>query len=281
MARIVKAALLQTEWTGDKESMIDKHEAAAREAAKQGAQIMCFQELFYGPYFCQEQDPKYFSYTEPIPDGPTTKRFQALAKELNMVLVLPMYEIVQPGLYYNTAAVIDADGRYLGKYRKQHIPQVPGFWEKYYFTPGTHGYPIFDTAVGKVGVYICYDRHFPEGWRALGLNGAEIVFNPSATSRGLSEYIWRVEQPAAAVANMYYVGAINRVGIEKDMGANDFYGQSYFVDPEGKFVGEVGDAFKHELIVRELGMDKIRMVRDRWPFYRDRRPDAYHEISER
>ena len=281
MARIVKAALLQTEWTGDKESMIDKHEAAAREAAKQGAQIMCFQELFYGPYFCQEQDPKYFSYTEPIPDGPTTKRFQALAKELNMVLVLPMYEIVQPGLYYNTAAVIDADGRYLGKYRKQHIPQVPGFWEKYYFTPGTHGYPIFDTAVGKVRVYICYDRHFPEGWRALGLNGAEIVFNPSATSRGLSEYIWRVEQPAAAVANMYYVGAINRVGIEKDMGANDFYGQSYFVDPEGKFVGEVGDAFKHELIVRELDMDKIRMVRDRWPFYRDRRPDAYHEISER
>ena len=281
MARIVKAALLQTEWTGDKESMIDKHEAAAREAAKQGAQIMCFQELFYGPYFCQEQDPKYFSYTEPIPDGPTTKRFQALAKELNMVLVLPMYEIVQPGLYYNTAAVIDADGRYLGKYRQQHIPQVPGFWEKYYFTPGTHGYPIFDTAVGKVGVYICYDRHFPEGWRALGLNGAEIVFNPSATSRGLSEYIWRVEQPAAAVANMYYVGAINRVGIEKEMGANDFYGQSYFVDPEGKFVGEVGDAFKHELIVRELDMDKIRMVRDRWPFYRDRRPDAYHEISER
>jgi beta-ureidopropionase len=242
---------------------------------------MCFQELFYGPYFCQEQDPKYFSYTEPIPDGPTTKRFQALAKELGMVLVLPMYEIVQPGLYYNTAAVIDADGRYLGKYRKQHIPQVPGFWEKYYFTPGTGGYPIFETAVGKVGVYICYDRHFPEGWRSLGLNGAEIVFNPSATSRGLSEYIWKIEQPAAAVANMYYVGAINRVGIEKDYGTDDFYGQSYFVDPEGKFVGNVGDPFKPELIVRDLDMDKIRMVRDRWPFYRDRRPDAYHEISER
>jgi len=281
MARIVKAALLQTDWTGDKESMIDKHEVAAREAAKQGAQVMCFQELFYGPYFCQVQDPQYFSYTEPIPDGPTTKRFQALAKELGMVLVLPMYEIVQPGLYYNTAAVIDADGRYLGKYRKQHIPQVPGFWEKYYFTPGTGGYPIFETAVGKVGVYICYDRHFPEGWRALGLNGAEIVFNPSATSRGLSEYIWRLEQPASAVANMYYVGAINRVGIEAEYGTDDFYGQSYFVDPEGKFVGEVGDAFKHELIVRDLDMDKIRMVRDRWPFYRDRRPDAYHEISER
>ena len=279
MARIVKAALLQTDWTGDKESMIDKHEAAAREAAKQGAQIMCFQELFYGPYFCQEQDPKYFSYTEPIPDGPTTKRFQALAKELNMVLVLPMYEIVQPGLYYNTAAVIDADGRYLGKYRKQHIPQVPGFWEKYYFTPGTGGYPIFETAVGKVGVYICYDRHFPEGWRALGLNGAQIVFNPSATHRGLSEYIWKVEQPAAAVANIYYVGAINRVGIEP-LGENDFYGQSYFVDPEGKFVGAQGDPYKPELIVRDLDMKKLREVRDRWAFYRDRRPEAYGDLTE-
>ena len=261
--------------------MIDKHEVAAREAAKQGAQVMCFQELFYGPYFCQVQDAKYYDYTEQIPDGPTTKRFQSIAKELGMVLVLPMYEIVQPGLYYNTAAVIDADGRYLGKYRKQHIPQVKGFWEKFYFAPGTDGYPVFETAVGKVGVYICYDRHFPEGWRALGLNGAEIVFNPSATSRGLSEYIWRLEQPASAVANMYYVGAINRVGIESEYGDDDFYGQSYFVDPEGKFVGEVGDAHKPELIVRDLDMDKIKMVRDRWAFYRDRRPDAYPELVRR
>ena len=197
-----------------------------------------------------------------------------------MVMVLPMYEIEQPGVYYNTAAVIDADGTYLGKFRKQHIPQVAGFWEKYYFRPGNGGYPVFDTAVGKVGVYICYDRHFPEGWRALGLNGAEIVFNPSATSRGLSEYIWRVEQPAAAVANMYYVGAINRVGIEADIGDDDFYGQSYFVDPEGKFVGEIGDAYKPELIVRDLDMDKIKQVRDRWAFYRDRRPDAYDELVE-
>ncbi len=190
MANIVTAALLQTDWTGDKESMIVKHEEAAREAAAQGAQIMCFQELFYGPYFCQVQDAEYYDYTEYIPDGPTTKRFQALAKELNMVMVLPMYEIEQPGVYYNTAAVIDADGTYLGKFRKQHIPQVKGFWEKFYFRPGNGGYPVFDTAVGKVGVYICYDRHFPEGWRALGLNGAEIVFNPSATHRGLSEYLW-------------------------------------------------------------------------------------------
>ena len=280
MARTVRAALLQTDWTGDKGTMIDKHEAQAREAAKQGAQVMCFQELFYGPYFCQVQEPEYYSYTEPIPDGPTTKRFQALAKELGMVLILPMYEIVQPGLYYNTAAVVDADGKYLGKYRKQHIPQVKGFWEKYYFTPGSGGYPVFDTAVGKVGVYICYDRHFPAGWRALGLNGAEIVFNPSATSRGLSEYIWKIEQPAAAVANIYYVGAINRVGIEP-LGDDDFYGQSYFVDPEGKFIGNQGDPHKPELIVRDLDMDKIKTVRDRWAFYRDRRPDAYDELVER
>ncbi len=273
MANIVKAALLQTDWTGDKESMTDKHEEAVREASAQGAQVMCFQELFYGPYFCQVQEAEYYSYTEPIPDGPTTQRFQSIAKELGMVLVLPMYEYVQAGLYYNTAAVIDADGRYLGKYRKQHIPQVKGFWEKYYFTPGTDGYPVFDTAVGRV-------RHFPEGWRCLGLNGAEIVFNPSATSRGLSEYLWRLEQPASAVANMYYVGAINRVGIEP-LGDDDFYGQSYFVDPRGQFVGDVGDAYKPELIVRDLDLDKIREVRDTWAFYRDRRPDAYHEIVAR
>jgi N-carbamoylputrescine amidase len=273
----VRAALLQTDWTGSKDTMIDKHEAAVHEAAKQGAQVMCFQELFYGPYFCQVQDAEYYGYTEYIPDGPTTQRFQSIAKETGMVLVLPMYEVTQPGVYYNTAAVIDADGTYLGKYRKQHIPQVKGFFEKFYFKPGNGGYPVFETAVGPVGVYICYDRHFPEGWRALGLNGAQIVFNPSATHRGLSEYIWKVEQPAAAVANIYYVGAINRVGIEP-LGENDFYGQSYFVDPEGKFVGSQGDPYKPELIVRDLDMKKLREVRDRWAFYRDRRPDAYDDL---
>ena len=280
MATTVRAALLQTDWAGTKEAMIDKHEEAAHEASAAGAQVMCFQELFYGPYFCQVQDTKYYDYTELIPDGPTTQRFQSVARELGMVVVLPMYEHVQAGVYYNTAAVIDGDGTYLGKFRKQHIPQVKGFWEKFYFRPGNGGYPVFETAVGKVGVYICYDRHFPEGWRALGLNGAEIVFNPSATSRGLSEYIWRVEQPAAAVANMYYVGAINRVGIEADIGDDDFYGQSYFVDPEGRFVGDVGDPYKPELIVRDLDMDKIKLVRDRWAFYRDRRPDAYGDLVE-
>ena len=278
MARIVKAALLQTEWTGDKESMIDKHEAAAREAAKQGAQIMCFQELFYGPYFCQEQDPKYFSYTEPIPDGPTTKRFQALAKELGMVLVLPMYEIVQPGLYYNTAAVIDADGRYLGKYRKQHIPQVnPGFWEKFFFKPGNGGYPVFQTRYAKVGVYICYDRHFPEGARCLGLNGAEIVFNPSATVAGLSQYLWKIEQPAHAVANGYWMGCINRVGTEAPWNIGKFYGSSYFVNPRGETVAQASED-KDELLVSDVDLGMIDQVRSVWQFYRDRRPEAYPEI---
>lgn len=278
MSKIVRAALLQTSWTGSKESMIDESERQMREAAKQGAQIICFQELFYGPYFCQVQDTKFYEYTESIPDGPTTIRFQALAKELGMVTILPMYEIEQAGFLYNTAAVIDADGSYLGKYRKQHIPQTQGFFEKFYFKPGNGGYPVFDTAVGKVGVYICYDRHFPEGWRALGLNGAQMVFNPSATSRGLSSYLWQLEQPASAVANEYFIGAINRVGIE-ELGANDFYGTSYFVDPEGKFVGEVGDPHNPELIIRDLDLSLIQTVRDRWAFYRDRRPEAYGDLT--
>jgi beta-ureidopropionase len=275
---IVRAALVQTRWTGDKESMIEEHVAQARAAAAAGAQVMCFQELFYGPYFCQVQDPKFYEYAEAIPDGPTTRRFQELARELGMVLVLPMYEQEQPGVLYNTAAVIDADGSYLGKYRKHHIPQVSGFWEKFYFRPGNLGYPVFQTAVGKVGVYICYDRHFPEGWRALGLNGAELVFNPSATSRGLSAYLWKLEQPASAVANEYFVGAINRVGVE-DLGDNDFYGTSYFVDPEGKFVGEPADSHSPELVVRDLDMDLLTEVRNRWAFYRDRRPETYEDLT--
>jgi N-carbamoylputrescine amidase len=279
VVNIVRAALIQAEWTGDKDSMLKKHVELARKAAKDGAQVLCFQELFYGPYFCQVQDDEYFSYTEPIPDGPTTKVMQDLAKETGMVLVVPMFEVEQEGFYYNTAAVIDADGTYLGKYRKTHIPHVKGFWEKYYFRPGNLGYPIFDTAVGRIGVYICYDRHFPEGWRALGLAGAKIVFNPSATSRGLSMYLWNLEQPAAAVANEYFIGAINRVGKEP-LGDNDFYGSSYFASPRGQTVGEPGSDTDDEVIVRDLDLDMIEEVRQQWAFYRDRRPDAYGPLVE-
>ena len=274
---IVRAALVQATWTGDKESMIAYHEEQARLAAAAGTQVICFQELFYGPYFCQVQDARYYEYAESVP-GPATERFGQLAAELGLVIVLPVYEQEQPGLLYNTAAVIDADGTYLGKYRKHHIPHLPGFWEKFYFRPGNSGYPVFDTAVGKIGVYICYDRHFPEGWRALGLNGAQIVFNPSATSAGLSNHLWRLEQPAAAVANEYFVGAINRVGTE-ELGDDDFYGTSYFADPRGQLVGDAGARDRGELIIRDLDLSLIDQVRNTWAFYRDRRPDAYADLT--
>ncbi|MCW2891559.1 MAG: N-carbamoylputrescine amidase [Actinomycetia bacterium] len=274
---IVRAALVQAVWTGDKESMIAHHEEQARLAAAEGARVICFQELFYGPYFCQVQDARFYEYAEAVP-GPVTERFAKLAAELGLVMVLPVYEVEQPGFLYNTAAVIDADGTYLGKYRKHHLPHLPGFWEKFYFRPGNGGYPVFETAVGRIGVYICYDRHFPEGWRALGLNGAQIVFNPSATSAGLSDHLWKLEQPAAAVANEYYIGAINRVGIE-EYGDDDFYGTSYFVGPEGRLVGEAGATNAGELIVRDLDLDLIDTVRNKWAFYRDRRPDAYADLT--
>ncbi|MGW6936196.1 nitrilase-related carbon-nitrogen hydrolase [Lentzea sp. NPDC054927] len=277
MSNIIRAALVQQKWTGDKESMIANAVEHIRNAASQGAQVLCLQELFYGPYFCQVQDADFYSYTESIPDGPTTELMKEVAAQNNIVLIVPMYEVEQSGVYYNTAAVIDADGTYLGKYRKNHIPQVKGFWEKFYFKPGNLGYPTFDTAVGRIGVYICYERHFPEGWRALGLGGAKIVFNPSATSRSLSEYLWKLEQPAAAVANEYFVGAINRVGVEP-LGDNEFYGQTYFVSPRGQLVGEAASDTEEELVVRDLDLDLLTEVRDTWAFYRDRRPDTYEGL---
>lgn len=274
---IIRAAITQVAWTGDKESMIALHERYARQAADRGAQIICFQELFYGPYFGTVQDQKYYDYVESVP-GPTVERFQALAEELNLVTILPIYEVENEGEYYNTAAVVDADGSYLGKYRKHHIPHLPHFWEKFYFRPGNLGYPVFDTAVGRVGVYICYDRHFPEGWRELGLNNAQMVFNPSATKPGLSNRLWQIEQPAAAAANQYFVAANNRVGIEsEEFGdvAERFYGSSYFVDPRGNYVGEVATTDQDELVIRDLDLNEITKTRNDWQFYRDRRPDSY------
>jgi N-carbamoylputrescine amidase len=277
MSNLVRAALVQAKWTGDTASMVDLHEKYARDAAAQDAKILGFQEVFNAPYFCQVQEAEHYRWAEPVPDGPTVRRMCALAKELGVVLVVPIFEAEGAGFYYNTAAVIDADGSYLGKYRKHHLPQLPGFWEKYYFRPGNLGWPVWDTAVGRVGVYICYDRHFPEGWRALGLAGAQLVYNPSATSRGLSSHLWKLEQPAAAVANEYFIAAINRVGVE-EYGDNDFYGTSYFVDPRGQFVGEPASDNDEELLVRDLDFDLIEQVRQQWAFYRDRRPDAYRPL---
>jgi N-carbamoylputrescine amidase len=239
-------------------------------------QILCLQEIFNGPYFCPSQDKRWYAAAEPIP-GPTTELMQGYARKYEMVMVVPLYEQAMRGVFYNTAAVIDADGKLLGKYRKQHIPHTAGFWEKFFFKPGDGGYPVFQTRYAKVGVYICYDRHFPEGARCLGLNGAEIVFNPSATVAGLSQHLWKLEQPAHAVANGYFLGANNRVGTEPPWNIGRFYGSSYFVNPRGQFVAE-GSQDKDEVVVADLDLDLIDEVRSTWQFYRDRRPEAYDEI---
>ena len=286
MSRTVKCGLIQAHNVAPADAPIEQIKKAnldnqmkfVEEAAKQEVQMLCFQEIFTTPYFCAEQQTRWYEAVEKIPDGPTVKLMQDVAKQHGMVLVVPIYEEEQTGIYYNSAAVIDADGKYLGKYRKTHIPHVaPGFWEKFYFRPGNLGYPCFDTAFGRIGVYICYDRHFPEGARCLGLNGAEIIFNPSATVAGLSEYLWKLEQPAHAVANGYFVGAINRVGTEAPWNIGEFYGQSYFCDPRGQIIAEASRD-KDELVVADLDMDKIREVRNTWQFFRDRRPDAYGPI---
>ncbi len=257
-----------------KAAMLDKHLKFTQEAAAKGVKILCYQELFNGPYFCAEQNSAWYEAAEPVP-GPTVQKLQKIARQHEMVLVVPVYEKEQTGIYYNTAAVIDADGSYLGKYRKTHIPHVdPGFWEKFYFRPGNLGYPVFETRYGKVGVYICYDRHFPEGARALGLNGAEIIFNPSATVSGLSEYLWKLEQPAHACANGYFIGAINRVGTEAPWNIGEFYGSSYFCNPRGQIIAQASRD-KDELLVAELDLDEIKAVRNTWQFFRDRRPETY------
>lgn len=257
---------------------LEKHLLFVEQAAEQGVQILCLQEIFNGPYFCPGQDPRWYDAAEPVP-GPTTEVFQELAKKHEMVIVVPLYEREQAGVYYNTAAVIDADGSYLGKYRKNHIPQTSGFWEKYFFKPGNLGYPVFETRYATIGVYICYDRHFPEGARALGLAGAEIVFNPSATVAGLSQYLWKLEQPAHAVANGYFMGCINRVGVEKPWEIGRFYGSSYFVDPRGE-LHNVASEEDDELVVSDLDLSMIEEVRRTWQFYRDRRPETYFDLAE-
>jgi N-carbamoylputrescine amidase len=287
MARIVRGGLIQATLCEPatspvakiKQAMTDKHVALIAQAAGRGAQIVCLQELFNGPYFCAEQDARWYQLVERIPDGPTIRLMQELARKHQIVLVVPIYEEEIAGLYYNSAAVIDADGSYLGKFRKIHIPQVqPGFWEKFYFRPGNLGYPVFNTRYAQVGVYICYDRHFPEGARCLGLSGAEIVFNPSATVAGLSEYLWKLEQPAHAVANAYWVGAINRPGFEEPWRIGEFYGQSYFCNPRGQIVAQACRD-KDEIVVADLDLDLIREVRNLWQFFRDRRPETYGALT--
>ncbi len=287
MPRIIRGGLIQCSNPINDESRsvreiqaaaLAKHLPFIEEAGKRGVQLLCLQEIFNGPYFCPSQDARWYDAAEPVP-GPTVEALQPIAKKHSMVLIVPVFERESAGIYYNTAAVIDADGKYLGKYRKTHIPHTSGFWEKYFFKPGNLGYPVFQTAYCKVGVYICYDRHFPEGARMLGLNGAELVFNPSATVAGLSQYLWRLEQPAHAVANGYFMGCSNRVGTEAPWNIGKFYGSSYFVDPRGNFLA-TGSEDKDELIVADMDLSMIEEVRRIWQFYRDRRPETYGPLAE-
>jgi beta-ureidopropionase len=275
----VRAAVIQAKANMSKEEAVDKHIELIGKAAAEGAKVTCLQEIFHGPYFCAEQDPKWYATAEPV-DGPTVTRMREAAREHNMVLVVPWYEEAQVGVYYNSAAVIESDGTVLGTYRKTHIPHVgPCFWEKFYFKPGNLGYPVFDTSVGKVALIICYDRHFPEVAREVGLKGAELVFNPSATVESLSRYLWELEQPAHAVANGYWIAAINRVGVEEPLNSAKFYGSSYFCDPRGQIVARASDT-EDEVLVCDVDLDQNREVRNTWQFLRDRRPETYGELTE-
>ena len=284
---IVKAGLIQMNLKGDtsespekiREQMIEAHIPFIEQAGAAGVNVLCFQEVFTQPYFCPSQDAKWYAAVEKIPEGPTTKLMQEYAKKFGMVIVVPIYEEHMTGVYFNTAAVIDADGTYLGKYRKTHIPQVAGFYEKFFFKPGNSGWPVFETGYCKLGVYICYDRHFPEGWRALALNGAEYIVNPSATVAGLSQYLWKLEQPASAVANGVYIGAVNRIGTEEPWNIGRFYGNSYVVDPRGEFLVEASED-QDELVTADMDMEKVREVRNIWQFFRDRRPETYTSLTD-
>lgn len=287
MPRIIKSGLIQmslpkTEGEGTIEeimqAMLDKHVPYIEKAGQQGVQILCLQEIFNTPYFCPGQDPKWYASAQPIPN-PTTDLMQELAKKYSMVIIVPIYEREQAGVLYNTAVVIDADGSILGKYRKNHIPHTSGFYEKYFFKPGNLGYPVFQTKYAKIGVYICYDRHFPDGARILGLNGAEIVYNPSATTAGLSQYLWKLEQPAHAAANGNFWGCINRVGTEAPWNVGKFYGSSYFVNPRGEIFAQASED-NDELLVADFDLEMIDQVRNVWQFFRDRRPETYGKLVE-
>ena len=288
MARKVLSGLIQASNPINDESrpvaeiqaaMLEKHLPMIHEAGEKGVKILGLQEIFNGPYFCPGQNPRWYEAAETVP-GPTVETMQAIARKYGMAMIVPVYEKEMAGVFYNTAAVLDHDGTYLGKYRKTHIPQVnPGFFEKFFFKPGNLGYPVFKLSSGvKVGVYICYDRHFPEGARALGLHGADIVWNPSATVAGLSQYLWKLEQPAHAVANGYFVAASNRVGTEAPWNIGKFYGTSYFVNPRGQFVAQAGED-NDELVIADLALAMIDEVRATWQFFRDRRPDMYGDLA--
>jgi len=290
MAKKVKIGLVQNRCTTDREENIAAAERGIREAAGRGAQVICLQELFTAVYFCQVEDHKYFELGETVP-GPTTEKMQALAKELGVVLVVSLFERRAPGVYHNTAAIIDADGSYLGKYRKMHIPDDPLFYEKFYFTPGDLGFLAWDTKFGRIGVCICWDQWYPEAARLTALRGAQIIFYPTAIGWHPSEKVqygqrhhssWETVQRGHAVANGCYVAAPNRVGHEAPDGGDgiEFWGQSFICDPSGQIL-EKASSDKEEVLVVEVDLDAVDTQRTHWPFLRDRRIDAYADITKR
>lgn len=285
MSRIVKAGLIQcANPINDLSTPVEIVRHAAYEnavrfverAGNQGVQLLCLPELFAGPYFCPVANDRWFAAAETVP-GPATDALCPVAAKHEMVIVASLFE--RDGeAYYNAAAVIDADGRYLGKYRKIHVPDLPGFPESRFFSPGDLGYPVFPTAYANVGVSICYDRHFPEVARALALNGAEIVLHPASTTAGLSQNLWPLELPAQAAANGLFVGAANRVGLEPAPFAGRFFGASFFCDPRGGIVAR-GSETDEELVPAELDFAMIDETRGRWPFLADRRPHTYQDLT--
>lgn len=270
----MRTALIQMKASMSRDENLDRAEEMLREASAKGAQVSCLAECFATWFFPQKINPEDQLLAEPV-DGPTMTRMQKVARSLGMIIVVPFYERVMAGELYNSAAVVDEKGEVLGLYRKHHIPMSAYFNEKFYFRPGNKGYPVFDTSAGRIGIIICYDRHFPEGARCLGLNGAEVVFVPTATTRrGFSQSVWEPELRGHAIANGYFVAGVNRVGKEFE---SDYYGKSVFVDPIGRIISQASDS-DEEVLVADLDPARIEEVRKAWPFYRDRRPDAYGAI---
>jgi predicted amidohydrolase len=266
----VRLALLQMNCSGAREQNMARAEQMIREAAGKQAQILLLPEVFHELFFITDLNIRYFDVAEPIP-GPITQTMQSLARELEVVIVAPIYERVDRSVYYNSAAIIDADGALLGVYRKNHIPLNTIFYEKLYFKPGNLGYPVFNTRYGKIGVLICHDRHYPEGARALALNGAEIVLIPSATpDKSLSRKVWEKELCAHAIFNEYFVAGLNRTGQE---GNYFYYGHSVAFDPTGEMLAQAGT--DEEVLIVDCDLDLITQRRRAWQFYRDRRPDTY------
>ncbi len=281
----VNLGLIQTHATDDKTDNLRRTVALVRDAAKRGAQIICLQELFLTPYFCKREDTALFDLAEPVP-GDTTKIFGDLARELGVVIITSLFEKRAPGLYHNTAAILDADGAFLGKYRKMHIPEDPGFNEKFYFTPGDLGYRVWQTKFAKIGVLICWDQWYPEAARLTAMQGAEILFYPTAIGWLKSEKAelgkaqhcaWETVQRGHAVANGCYVAAVNRVGIEEE---SEFWGQSFVANPYGEIVAK-GSVTHEEVMIVPCDLKALEDFRRIWPFFRDRRIDTYEGITRR